>query len=684
MRTSARTVAAAFAAFTLLTLAVFRPTPEELARTSPAFGGMVGDSLLLMWATSHVSRALFSAPLHLFEAGIFYPIRHALAFGDHMIGEALVGLPLWFATRNPLLEYNVLVLLSYAAGATAMFLWAHDSVPGVAPAAAAGIAFVFTPFRFESALWLQVLFTAFMPLALLFWLRFVRTLRWRDWTLWVACWVMHSLMGLYLALYFGITMTALAALALLVAPTRRTRPLRLGTLLGPLATLIAIAPTLWPYVVLRTTQGAVRTAGLDTPLTFFLPGPGTWTARLADSPPHVAFGPGLAVWCLAVVGLVAGRRRGRDPLAWWTSLAGLAITLALVLTPMRVQLAVPGLDMTRATDRAFHVTLVFLALFVALGVAGLQALARSRRARAALGIVLVAAVAADMGAARSERKRIPFDGEIPPAYRALAPLPDRVIYDGVSALDAVALSMYYAIFHGKALPIGYSGFPPAGSVFLRWRLIHFPEDDVLRLLQTLGIRHVLWHFPSPPAVEAFLAQMSPSLSVAGRFENDVVFALADLPSPASLPAVHPLPRAAWRLSASGEGDGLPALVDGARQTAWRLHVERGRAPWLVVDLGVRAPVGGVRCTPTEPDAPGVYFALVELSEDGRRWERMPSRFVPDSLATLLERPARLAYYEARFPARPARFVRLVDPELAYWGGDWAIAELDVLAAEGGE
>src|SRR5437879_8964580 len=118
MRSSWRVVAAALGGFSLLTLAVFRPSPSELAHTAPAFRGNAADALLLMWATSHVSRAFFSAPLHLFDAGIFYPLRHTLAFGDHMIGEALIGLPLWLATGNPLLEYNVLVLASYALGAT--------------------------------------------------------------------------------------------------------------------------------------------------------------------------------------------------------------------------------------------------------------------------------------------------------------------------------------------------------------------------------------------------------------------------------------------------------------------------------------------------------------------------------------------------------------------------------------
>src|SRR5437660_1233626 len=107
------------AGFSLLTLIVLRPTLSEVAHTAPAFHGFVADALLLMWATSHVSRAFFADPLHLFEAGIYHPARHTLAFGDHMIGQALVGLPVWLATKNPVLEYNVLALASYALGAPA-------------------------------------------------------------------------------------------------------------------------------------------------------------------------------------------------------------------------------------------------------------------------------------------------------------------------------------------------------------------------------------------------------------------------------------------------------------------------------------------------------------------------------------------------------------------------------------
>ena len=674
------------AGFSLLTLAVFRPTLSEVAHTAPAFHGFVADALLLMWATSHVSRAFFADPLHLFEAGIYHPARHTLAFGDHMIGQALVGLPVWLATKNPVLEYNVLALASYALGASAMFLYARETIGGVAAGLAAGLVFAFTPFRFHSPLWLQVLFTPFMPLALLFWLRFLRTLAAADWALWVVCWVAHSLMGMYLALYFGVTMTILALYALVAAPRRRERRLRLGVLLAPVATLCLLAPTLWPYLALRASQGHVREVGLDTHLNFFLPGPGTLSGRLAGLEGYAQFGPGLVIVLLGVLGAVAGWQRQRVEgsarhFLWQVHALGLGVTLCLILLPIRVQLAVPGLDMVRNTDRAFFVSLLFIAAFVGEAVAWLATRVQAPRLRMAVAVGLLAALVVDMGTPPRERKRLPLGREVPPAYGWLHDLPpDQVVYEQVNGAEAMALAMYFAIFHQKRLVDGYSGFTSPGAGYLTQELYHFPEPAALRLLDRIGVGHVLSHFATQETADAAVARLAPSLAVAARFGTDVVFAVrGPAPAPVVADLARPLPRQDWRLAASSGNETLPALRDGDRVTAWRGAAVPGESPpWLVVDLGGLHPISGVRCVPRRADAPGVYLAEVDLSADAATWTPTGARFVPDSLATLLDHPADLAYYEARFPTRPARYVRLRNPALAFWGGPWEIAELDVL------
>ena len=678
-----RSLVAAIAGYTALAGVVFQPTWRQLAHTAPAFGGVANDALLLMWATSHVSRALFSDPLHLFDAGIFHPARLTLAYSDHMIGQALVGLPVWLATANPLLEYNLLVLLSYVLGGTAAFAYARELGIGRAGAAAAGLVFAFTPYRFHSPLWLQVLFTPFVPLALLAWLRFVRTRALGPWLAWVACWTLHGLMGLYLALYFSIVMGVLVLLGCATAPARDRR-LVAGLLAGPIVTGLLLAPTLLPYAVLRATPGHVRTFGLDTQLDFFLPGPGTASAWLLGTEMLGRFGPGLVVWGLAIVGLVAGRDarpRAGLPAAFVrrVHLVGLVTTLALVLVPIEWQQRVPGLDMVRATNRAFYVSLFFVAVLVAEGVDRLVGRTRAPAVARLVAIAVGALLLADMGRPPTDRLTLPVARELPGAYRWLRELPaEAIVYDQADGPEPLARAMYFQIFHRKRMPTGWAGFWNPATNYVVHRLYRFPAPESLRLLRALGVGYVVRHFPTPAVAEAVRAEPDAGLTIVERADADVVYRLEPIAPPPAPEPVVALAHDGWAVSATVAAATLGVATDGDPATLWEAPVARGHPPSLTIDLGAVRPVAGVRCTTPLERAAGVQWSRVELSTDGTRFALAPAGFEPESLAALYDAPKSVRAWEARFPAWPARFVRLTNNELAFWSGEWVIGELDVL------
>src|SRR5215470_10712565 len=72
-----------------------------------------GDARLVAWALAWDDRALTTHARALFDANIFYPARAALAYGEHFTGIALFALPIYVATRNAALGYNVVWLASY-------------------------------------------------------------------------------------------------------------------------------------------------------------------------------------------------------------------------------------------------------------------------------------------------------------------------------------------------------------------------------------------------------------------------------------------------------------------------------------------------------------------------------------------------------------------------------------------
>jgi hypothetical protein len=175
--------------YAALAFAVFQPSRDELAHTAPAFQGITDDPMLLMATRPRVAHAHPRAARGV-RAPFFHPSATRSPTATTLIGQALVGMPIWLATGNPLLEYNLLALASYVAGATAT--WAYAGALGASPIAAlvAGLVFAFTPYRFHSPLWLQVLCTPFVPLTLLAWLRFMRTGSRASWLAMVACWTL--------------------------------------------------------------------------------------------------------------------------------------------------------------------------------------------------------------------------------------------------------------------------------------------------------------------------------------------------------------------------------------------------------------------------------------------------------------------------------------------------------------
>jgi len=683
--------------YVLLTLAVFRPTPYELAHTVPEVDGSIGDGLLYVWAIGHVSKTLFSQPWALFDGRMFHPAADTLAYSDHMIGQALLGLPVWTLTTtstglrstpvgNAVLEFNLLILLSYAAGAAAAFAYVRGLVGGTAAAVAAGIAFAFTPLRFRSPQYIQTLVTFFAPLAMLAWLRFVEQPTWRRWRWWVAAWAAHSLMGMYVTVYFALVMGVVAAWSLVAGPTRREPRLWLGTALAPLATLALLAPTLWPYVRVRATLGLERTGGFDTLFMMLLPARGVSGEDLLGFDHPYQWGPGLVVWALVALGLVVGRRRASvgglpAPFLWSVNAIGLVTLVSLILLPLEWTQRIPGLDLMRTTHRPFFLALLFIAYFVGEGVAWIQRSLPTPRLREAVGVLLVALVAADMGEPWRERREIAVADDLPLIYRQVRDLPDQVIYDDPGGDEGQPLATYYSLFHGKRLAGGSSGFIGPWGSYSTARAMLFPGDEATRHLWDLGVRHVVKHRPTRLSAEEYARRVeSPLLHVDTQLDAALLVRLREPPPPLPSERGTPLPRDRWTLVASENVAGLEALRDESAASSAMARVgEPPTATWIRIDLGDAVPLSAVRLTPALPTDETIYTTRIEVSDDGESWRPVRTWFEPDDRQTLIERPRAIRWFEARFEPTVTRHVRLTNPRAHYRGQLWEIGELEMFA-----
>ncbi len=166
------------AAYLLLSLVLTWPLVLGLWRDVP---GDLGDSLLnmwiLAWGADHLPRLLVGAMSwqDFWNANIFHPDPLALTFSEHLFGQSLQILPVYWITGNIILCYNLVFLSTFALSALGTYLLVRDLLdPGTAKAVPyvrwaaffAGLIYGFLPYRIASIPHVQVMSAQWMPFAL--------------------------------------------------------------------------------------------------------------------------------------------------------------------------------------------------------------------------------------------------------------------------------------------------------------------------------------------------------------------------------------------------------------------------------------------------------------------------------------------------------------------------------------
>ncbi len=334
-RPGARELVLVSALFVLLTF--LRTVPLSLAPAHRALA-LSADTRLFLWTISWDVHALLHRPLSLFDANIFYPEPHTLAYSEHLLGSALVGAPALLATGNPVLALNVIVLLSCVlSGIGAYFLARQLGVSGPS-ALAAGVVFAFGAPRFVRLAQVHLATVQYIPFALAFFHRYLEGGRRRDLLITVALFTVQAATsghgGLFLLLALGALFLYAAALGLLPEPRRLLRDLGPGgALLAGVNVLLLV-----PYLRAQREVGLHRTLGAVY----------DWPTNLASflaSPAHVQ------IW---LVGLVPALREAVAHASAYLFPGWLALILAAIaLATRRAEaLASQGLPTERVEGRS--------------------------------------------------------------------------------------------------------------------------------------------------------------------------------------------------------------------------------------------------------------------------------------------------------------------------------------------
>ncbi|HUQ89770.1 MAG TPA: hypothetical protein VM096_19565 [Vicinamibacterales bacterium] len=256
---STRSVALVYAA---LSVALTWPLVLGIGSDVP---GDLGDSLLNMWilgwGAEHVPRLLIGSIgwSEFWNANIFHPDPLALALSEHLFGQVLQILPVYWLTGNIILCYNLLFVSTFALSAFGTYLLVRDLTGDKRAAFIAGLIYGFLPYRIASIPHLQVMSSQWMPFALYGINRFVTTGSTRALIGGTAALVMQNWSCGYYLLYFAPFVPLFALHRMWTQGTFGHRRTWLGLGAAAATTLLLTLPFLFPY------QEAQRVFGIERP-----------------------------------------------------------------------------------------------------------------------------------------------------------------------------------------------------------------------------------------------------------------------------------------------------------------------------------------------------------------------------------------------------------------------------------
>lgn len=134
-----------------------------------------GDELLIGWIHNWVLHAISTDPLSVFNANIFYPYHNTLAYSDaFIISSLLAWIPL-LILKEPITVVNFILIVSIFLLGFSLYLLAYSLTKNFLASLLTGVLVLFSPAVLGYYIHLQMLFIACVPLAILFFLLFMKT-----------------------------------------------------------------------------------------------------------------------------------------------------------------------------------------------------------------------------------------------------------------------------------------------------------------------------------------------------------------------------------------------------------------------------------------------------------------------------------------------------------------------------
>lgn len=285
----------------------------------------VGDTYFNIWTLTWNTHALTSDPVNLFNTNILYPEQNTLAYSENQYATSLVFAPIYLITKNPIFSYNVVFLLTFVLSGFNTYLLVKYLTKNRAAAILSGLFFAFFPARYLQTFHIQILATQWMPLAILFAVKFVSEKRIKYLSLFVLFLSLTVLSSFYLGFQI-VTILIIFFGVYLIYERKKIEAKKIFQLLfSIILVFIILAPFIWPYLQVQSEmdgfsrseqENILYSAELSTYLT--VNSSNILYGKIINNLPHIAlktgrgFFPGVLILIFSIASLLRFRSVGGD------------------------------------------------------------------------------------------------------------------------------------------------------------------------------------------------------------------------------------------------------------------------------------------------------------------------------------------------------------------------------------
>lgn len=242
--------------YTSLTLIETYPLIRDIENSIPQD---LGDPLLNVWTLWWDLESILHLNIkNYFDANIMYPYDNALAFSEHLTGEAIIGLPFYIFFKNPVAVYNILYIISFIIAGFGTYLLTYRLTGSQMAGLVSGIIYAFVPHRFGQAGHIQTLYSGLFPICFYYLLKLIEEPGIKYSLLLISFILLQSLMNMYYAVYLAIVLPIVGIPYLIY--TRKILSIKTLFCLSVVALIsfLLLTPFLLPYIEIKEAFGIRR------------------------------------------------------------------------------------------------------------------------------------------------------------------------------------------------------------------------------------------------------------------------------------------------------------------------------------------------------------------------------------------------------------------------------------------